>query len=209
MNLLPRQELPKLGTDPFPELSMGSSGSASSSASVFDQFSDSVITNLWSTNAFRRAYWRGFWALVNDQNGPMRLSQLQGASAANHQVLASNGLSDPGYSALNSWMSQRFTSLTNQLARVRPSFHLLTTSASVTNQATFDLSGYAPVEAVLIRTNGAVLPVTWLNETQWVGTVGLSINANNFTVDGTDRSTNSLPPFGGEDYTDAAVITRY
>jgi len=71
----------------------------------------------------------------------MRPSQVLPVANATHQTLLANNLSVTGYGTVTNWVGQRFASLTNQLAAVRPPFSLLTTSASVTNQATFELSG--------------------------------------------------------------------
>jgi len=75
----PREEDrdPPWGLLPYDvELGLGTPNvSISATNPVFDHFSDDVLQRLWTTNAFRRAYWRGFWALVNPVNGPMRPSK--------------------------------------------------------------------------------------------------------------------------------------
>jgi hypothetical protein len=77
-----------------------------------------------------------------------------------------------------------------------------------TNQASFDLSGTAPVEVALLATNGSVLPVSWMNTTQWVGTVSLSRGDNVFKIEGYDISSNKLPAYGQETYTVTNTVTR-
>jgi hypothetical protein len=195
------------------ELSYGSSGSFGLPAtnSVFEQITDVAITNLWSTSAFRRAYWRGFWSLVNGATGPMRTSEAIPIAAAGYGALqmnhVTNASSASGYASLTNWIGARFAALTNQLATVRPPFQGLPTNA-VTSQATFDLTGKAPVEVVQIYTNGVPLSVVWQNETQWVGTVGLSIGVNTFRIEGFDESTNKLAAYGSETYTVTNTVTR-
>jgi hypothetical protein len=178
---------------------------------VFDQFSDPPVARLWSTDfsVFRRAYWRGFWSLLNERNGPMRPSRILLVAAANNQVLAANGFTAPGYAELTIWLNGRFNSLTGELTSVRPNLQLLTNNVCVTNQTTFDLRGSAPIEVVLVCTNGSALPVTWLNDTEWVAAVGLSMGTNVFTVEGYNQLTNKLPAYGPETYTVTNVVIRY
>ena len=69
------------------------------------------------------------------------------------------------------------------------------------------------MEVALIGTNGSILPITWRNETQWVGTVGLSMGANNFVIEGFKigpflQTTNKLSAYGVETYTVTNMITR-
>ncbi len=159
----------------------------SASNSVFDTFQDPVIAKLWGTNAFKRAYWRGFSSLVNESNGPMSPDQVHPVAALNHQALINNSLTVTGYTVLTNWIGQRYASLTNQLAAVRPPFSILTpTNGTSTSNSTMTISGLAAVEIKDITLNSNTVEITWSTVTNWSFSAPLNIGTNTLQVKGYD-----------------------
>src|ERR1051326_4821079 len=69
---------------------------------------------------FRRAYWRRFWRAVNDATGPMRPSQIFPISDLTYHSLQANHVTnsstDLSTVTLQSWITNRYRYITNQLS---------------------------------------------------------------------------------------------
>ena len=107
--------------------------------SVFSGISDPRIIDLLATNAFQRAYWRGFLDAVN---GPMQGSNYMPVVLGNFDALSNNGvkknnsrnptlvsLSSSDLASITNWINDRWSSLTNQLG-VKASIPLTITNAT-------------------------------------------------------------------------------
>ena len=168
------------------------------------------IADMINTPAFRRDFYR---AVQDAVNGPMRPATHLPSLTANYAALTDNGIAPSNsflivtnnmvgtntvfysnYFTPASWLSNRWNSLTNELAKVTQTFAITNHAGAnyaVTNATNITLSGKAPMEVVYIRVNGAATNanVTWTSVTNWSLGVTLAFppSTNTTTVQGYDR----------------------
>ena len=171
--------------------------------------SDPVLKQMIAHPPFRRMFWR---AVQDAVHGPLRPEVMNPVMDANYALMqpaytamgpGTSSLLSPDQSmsyvpSLRSWITNRHSYLTQQLATVNAPFEISNNGGNnftVTNHSTVTLLGKAPVEVAFLRLNGsgANAAVTWTGVTNWSLSVPLSNGANGFSVEGYNRRNEAIP----------------
>ena len=142
---------------------------------------DPNMSNIYSTPAFLRMYWRALEELVN---GPLDVGNSAPLCDAKYNAFVNDGLSveDPN-SAILPWLSQAGSSIASQLAAVNAAGFTVNPGVTVSNNVGY-VTGQAPVNVSTVWINGVAYPLTWTSLTTWSIAMPLSSGTNQLSVVG-------------------------
>jgi hypothetical protein len=145
---------------------------------------DVAMNAIYSTPAYRRAYWRALeetanGVFLNANADPMMDSRFEAFEASGVHVTAPN--------LIKHWIAQRRAYILAELAKVNAANFTIAGPVeftSPTNLITF--SGVAPVGLHTILVNGVAWPVTWTSLTNWTLRLPLAQATNQLVFLGRD-----------------------
>ena len=147
---------------------------------------DPRVTAMFNTPEIVRAYWRGFFDLVNGVFTNARLNPFIDGRIAT--LLTNNVNIDPTHvTAIKTYISQRHGYLQGQLATVAATFAVDTLPDFSVTDNLLVVTGTAPVQVKSIALNGLVYPVTWITVSNFVMRIVLQPGVNTIVLEGVDR----------------------
>jgi len=150
---------------------------------------DPRVLAMWNTPAILRAFWRGFYDIIN---GPLNNSFIDPILDAKALALRDNNVNfDPtAVTTIKSYVSGRRAYLAGLLTQLTNTPFAANATAPATNVNTVTLYGTAGVQVYEIRVNDIAYPVNWVGTnvanthapTNWAMTVTLNPGNNALNI---------------------------
>ncbi|HAB15442.1 MAG TPA: hypothetical protein DCE44_03220, partial [Verrucomicrobiales bacterium] len=146
-------------------------------------FADGAMGRIYSTPKYRRAYLRFLKEIATGPMHPTRVGALIDSKVAAFQAA---GVNNNTGNSIKSWIRTRVTYILSQVNQVQATFSVVADGVvgGATSQNLITLSGSAPLDVRTIRVNGVEVPVTWINDTDWVIPVTLETSVNRLRIEG-------------------------
>lgn len=167
-------------------------GGRPASQDLFGAVSDPRVSAMRNEPLIMRAYWRGFYDIVN---GPLNSAFLDPILDAKQAALRANNVTvDSGtLGTIKSYIAARRQFLLDQLAANSAPFAVSGNATFSTSNNLVVLTGTAPFEVNTINVNGTPYPVKWTTATTWNIFLAVGPGLNVLNIQGYDLRGKALP----------------
>jgi len=156
---------------------------ASGPTTTLFTFTDTPITTMFNTPAFRRTYWR---ALRDAAYGPLDPAAVNPQVDNKYAAFVASGISASAPTGTKDYCAQRRDYIFSLLLANQAPLAITSSTNIITGNNTVSITGTAPLDAKDILVNGIRYPVTWTNITSFIMTLPVSAPTNYLLVQATD-----------------------